>query len=97
MLLSGMYVCTYVRMYVLYVCMCVCMCVCSTSLRPLDSSEVLPTQQGYYVGVSGRSTAGNFASKGLARSPYVATRVGLEPATPRTKGDKSTIEPPRPI
>src|SRR6218665_4042195 len=36
------------------------------------------------------------ASEGLAHGPYVSARVGVEPATLRTKGDESTNEPPRP-
>ena len=33
------------------------------------------------------------ASEGLAQGPYVAARVGFEPATLRTKGVKSTNTP----
>ena len=36
------------------------------------------------------------ASEGLAQGPYVAARVGFKPANLRTKGNKSTNEPPRP-
>src|SRR6218665_1218646 len=35
-------------------------------------------------------------SEGLAQSPYVAARAGLEPTTLRRKGADSTNEPPRP-
>ena len=35
------------------------------------------------------------ASEGLAQDRYVATRVGFEPVTFRTKGIDSTNEPPR--
>ena len=36
------------------------------------------------------------ASEGLAQGPYVAARVGLEPAPLRTKGDEPTNKPPLP-
>ena len=36
------------------------------------------------------------ASEGLAQSSYVVPREVFEPATLRTKGVKSTNEPPRP-
>ena len=36
------------------------------------------------------------ASEELAQGPDVAARAGFEPATLRTKGAKSTNEPPRP-
>ena len=32
----------------------------------------------------------------LAQGPYVAARVGFEPATLRTEGTQLTTEPPRP-
>ncbi len=32
-------------------------------------------------------------SEGLAQGPYVAARVGFEPATFRTQGTKPTTEP----
>ena len=35
-------------------------------------------------------------SEGLVHGPYVVARAGLEPATIRMKGVKSTNEPPRP-
>src|SRR6218665_1781751 len=35
-------------------------------------------------------------SEGLAQRPYVAARVGFEPATFRTQGTESTTEPPHP-
>ena len=35
-------------------------------------------------------------SEGLSQGPYVAARVGYEPATFRTQGAKLTNEPPRP-
>ena len=34
------------------------------------------------------------ASEGLAQGPYVAARVGFEPATLRTQGTEPTNEPP---
>src|SRR6218665_581244 len=34
------------------------------------------------------------ASEGLAKSPYVAARVGFEPSTLRTKDAELTTEPP---
>ena len=34
-------------------------------------------------------------SKELAQDPYVAARAESKPVTPRTKGVKSTNEPPR--
>ena len=37
------------------------------------------------------------ASEGLAQSPYMAARVGLELTTLRPKCDESTNEPPHPI
>ena len=33
-------------------------------------------------------------SEGLAQDPYVATRVGFEPATLRMQGTELTTEPP---
>ena len=36
------------------------------------------------------------ASEGHAQGPYMAARVGFEPATLRTKGDESTNAPPHP-
>ena len=36
------------------------------------------------------------ASEGVAQGPYVAARVGLEPATLWTKGVETTNEPPCP-
>ena len=36
------------------------------------------------------------ASEGLGKGPYMAARTGFESTTFRTKGDKSTNEPPRP-
>ena len=39
------------------------------------------------------------ASEGLAQGPYVATvaaKAEFEPKIPRTKGDESNNEPPRP-
>src|SRR6218665_2328344 len=36
------------------------------------------------------------ANEGLSQGPYVAARAGVEPTTLRTKGDKSTSEPPCP-
>jgi len=35
-------------------------------------------------------------SERLAQGPYMATRVGFEPATLQTHGTKATTEPPRP-
>ena len=35
-------------------------------------------------------------SEGLAQGPYVATRVGFEPANLRTEGTEHTTKPPRP-
>jgi len=35
-------------------------------------------------------------SEGLAQGPYVAVRVGFQPATFRTQGSERTSEPPRP-
>ena len=35
-------------------------------------------------------------SEGLAQDPYMATRVGFEPATLRTQGTEPTTEPPCP-
>ena len=35
-------------------------------------------------------------SEGLAKSPYMAARVGFEPATLRTQGTELTTEPPCP-
>ena len=35
-------------------------------------------------------------SEGLAQSPYLATRAGVEPMTLRTKGVDSTNAPPTP-
>jgi len=35
-------------------------------------------------------------TKGLAKGPYVAARVGFEPATFQTQGTKPKTEPPRP-
>ena len=41
-----------------------------------------------------RSATGNYnTSEGLAEGPYVATRVGFEPATLRTEGIEPTTEP----
>ena len=34
-------------------------------------------------------------SKGLAQGPYMAARVGFEPATLRTQGTERTTEPPK--
>ena len=61
-------------------------------------SESLPTQHGYCVGISLQSATGNYELRTCPRlqGPYVAARVGFEPATLQTKGDESTYEPPRP-
>jgi len=68
------------------------------SIAPLQVhcySEALPTQHGYYVGVSRRAPQAT-ASEGLVQGPCVAVRAGFEPVTLRTKGAESTKEPPRP-
>src|SRR6218665_2611969 len=58
-------------------------------------SEALPTQNGYCVGVSRRSTKAT-ANEGIALGPYMAAIAGFEPTTFWTKGDEFTIEQPRP-
>ena len=35
------------------------------------------------------------ATEGLAQGPYMAARAGFETTTLQTKGNESTIEPPR--
>src|SRR6218665_1561109 len=44
-----------------------------------------------------RSAAGKTTSEGLAQVPYVAARVGFEPATFRTQGTEPTTKPRRPM
>ena len=63
--------------------------------KAVVAMEALPTQHGYCAGVS-REAPQATASEVLAQGPYVTARAGFEPATLRTKGFKSTNEPPRP-
>ena|SRR6218665_1675277 len=50
-------------------------------------------QHGYCIGVSRRS-AQETVSEGLAQGPYMAARVGVVPATLRSKVIDSTKAPP---
>ena len=52
-------------------------------------------QHGYSFGVSRRSAQAT-VGKGLAQSPYVAARAGVEPTTFRLKVIDLTNAPPRP-
>ena len=59
-------------------------------------SEALPTQNGYYAGISRRSATGNWEWRTCPRSLYVVARAGVEPMTLRTKGVDSTNAPHTP-
>jgi len=56
-------------------------------------SEALPTQHGYYVGVSRRSAQAT-VGKELAQGPYVAARAGVEHTTLRLRVIDLTNAPP---
>src|SRR6218665_1660122 len=67
--------------------------------RPFKSSTTQRhsrLQHGYYIGVSRRSAQAT-AGKGLAQSPYMAVRAGVEPTTLRLRVIASTNAPPCPI
>ena len=60
----------------------------------LEPLEALPTQHGYYVGVSCQGATGNF-ERGLVQGPHMAAKAGVETTTLGTKDVNPTNEPPR--
>jgi len=68
-------------------------CISKARLQVHYYSEVLPTQHGYYVGVSRMKRHRQLRVKDFPK----VSRAGFIPVTLRTKGDEPTNEPPRPI
>src|SRR6218665_1884579 len=69
------------------------------SIAPLRGhyyTEAHPTQH-YAVSEFHAEAPQTILSERLVQGPYVAARAGFEPDTIRTKGAKSTNEPPSPI
>ena len=73
-------------------------CIQTISIAPLQVryySEALPTQHGYWAGVSRRSATGNCELRTCPlQGPNVAARAGFEPTTLQSKGFDSTNAPP---